>query len=621
MGFKYEIQAIKILIPNDLLSGSLDYAMDQYLSLGMKEFDFNSEKLPEKLAELKNKTASLSIFRVLSFFGLIGFFVLGISESPVWFALFFATGVGFVYLISKYNLLKDQEAIYLSLGKMEENRELRKARKLKSFDPGLEYQNKLHPFSNDLDLFGEHSLLQLLNHTISKEGKNKLAGLITSDFDLSKAATLRAATDELAAKPAFLQAMESIGLAFYRDEKSIHSWIAWLKEPEQKKSWVLPFAWFGPIGGLVLIFVAILGVIPSGFYGLWVLIGIGLLGLLFQSLKNAGEEIPSRNQLKTFRYWLTEIEKQEFQSEGLRNATAGFLENSSKASVLLEELDRLGLWIQNRMNLLYIPINLFFWTDLLLYARLQKWKSKYGKLVSEFPERLATWEMLVSLGTFQYEVGGKGEIIVVENGIKGLEIAHPLLSPEIGIPNDFAQDFESSVILLTGANMSGKTTFMRTLGINCVLVNLGLRPFAKTFGFGEFQLYTSMRNTDNLGESVSSFYAELSRIKLLIDRIDAGEEIFFLLDEILKGTNTEDRISGSEALIRQVVDTKALGIISTHDIELAELETRLEKVKNFSFHSEIHDQSIDFDYKLKVGACPSFNAHKLMELMGIRFQN
>jgi DNA mismatch repair ATPase MutS len=178
-----------------------------------------------------------------------------------------------------------------------------------------------------------------------------------------------------------------------------------------------------------------------------------------------------------------------------------------------------------------------------------------------------------------------------------------------------------SIILLTGSNMSGKTTFMRTLGINCVLVNLGLRPFAKEFGFGNFQLYTSMRNTDNLGESVSSFYAELSRIKLLIDRIEVGEEIFFLLDEILKGTNTEDRISGSEALIRQVVATKAIGIISTHDIELADLENRIETVSNFSFHSEIHDQSIDFDYKLKIGACPSFNAHKLMELMGIRFQN
>lgn len=587
----------------------------------MKEFDFSSEQLAEKLGKLKSKTASLSILRIFSFLGLIGFFVLSLSESPIWFILFFGTVASFVYLISSYNQLKDQEAIYSSLEKMDANRQLRNSRNLKSFDTGLEFQSKSHPFSNDLDLFGDHSLFQLLNHTVSQEGKNKLASLLNSDFELKKAAAFREAIDELSTKPDFLQAMESIGTSFYRDEKSIHSWINWLKTNEEEKSWIKLFAVLGPIGGIILMVLANLGIIPTGFYGIWVLVGMSFLAVVFRSLKRAGDEIPSRNQLKTYRYWMVELEKQEFQSELLQNVTPGFSNGNSKPSLLLEELDRLGLWIQNRINILYIPINLFFWTDLLLYIRLIKWKKNHGKLVSEFPEQLAFWEMLISLGTFQYELGGKGEIITVEKGIRGLEIAHPLLKPEIAVSNDFSQDSSTSIILLTGSNMSGKTTFMRTLGINCVLVNLGLRPFAAQFGFGNFQLYTSMRNTDNLGESVSSFYAELSRIKLVIDRIEAGEEIFFLLDEILKGTNTEDRIAGSEALIRQVVDTKALGIISTHDIELAELENRISKVKNFSFHSEIHDQSIDFDYKLKEGACPSFNAHKLMELMGIRFQN
>ena len=587
----------------------------------MKEFDFSSEQLTEKVGKLKSKTASISILRIFSFFGLIGFFVLSLSESPIWFILFFATVAGFVFLISSYNQLKDQETIFFSLEKMEINRNLRKARNLKSFDTGQEFQNKSHPFSNDLDLFGNHSLFQLLNHTVSQEGKNKLSGLLNSDFELTKAAAYRAAIDELATNPEFLQAMESIGMSFYRDEKSIHSWIKWLKSDETEKSWIKPFAVAGPVGGVILTVLAFLGIIPTAFYGIWVLFGIGFLAVVFQSLKKAGEEIPSRNQLKTFRYWMIALEKQQFQSDLLRSATRGFSEANSKPSVLLEELDRLGLWIQNRMNILYIPFNLFFWTDLLLYVRLINWKKSHGKLVSDFPEQLAVWEMLVSLALFQYELGGKGEIIAVEEGIEGTEIAHPLLVPEIAVPNDFSQDAASKIILLTGSNMSGKTTFMRTVGINCVLVNLGLRPFASRFGFGNFQLYTSMRNTDNLGESVSSFYAELSRIKMVIDRIEAGEEIFFLLDEILKGTNTEDRISGSEALIRQVVNTKALGIISTHDIELADLENRIPKVKNFSFHSEIHDQSIDFDYKLKTGSCPSFNAHKLMELMGIRFQN
>jgi len=594
--------------------------LDQFLSLRMKDFDFSIEKVQEKLARIKRKTASLSIFRLLAFLGIIGFFVLAIAENPIWIILFLLTGVSFVYLVMVYNWQKDQEAIYTSLLKMESNRALRKARILKSFDPGSAHQDKVHPFSNDLDLFGDHSLFQLINHTVSKEGEECLVRLIKSDFDLQKASRLREGVDELSTNPTFLQSMESIGLAFYSAEKAIHTWVKWLGEKEKEKTWVIIFAFLGPIGGLILSTVTYLGLIPVGLFGIWILIGMGFLGVVFGSLKKAGEQMPSRNQLKTYRYWLIELEKQTFESSILKESSAGFKNEAHKASDLLEELDRLGYWIQNRINFLYIPFNLFLWTDLLLYVRLQKWKKSHGKFLSAFPQMLANWEMLISLGAFQHESGTSGEVIQTEKGISGKEIAHPLLKPEVAVPNDFEMTDETLLILLTGANMSGKTTFMRTLGINCVLVNMGLRPFAKTFGFGDFQLYTSMRNTDNLGESVSSFYAELSRIKVVIDRIESGEEIFFLMDEILKGTNTEDRIAGSEALIKQVLDTKGMGIISTHDIELAELEERLTGVKNFSFHSQIHDRTIDFDFKLKAGACPSFNAHKLMELMGIRFQ-
>jgi DNA mismatch repair ATPase MutS len=167
--------------------------------------------------------------------------------------------------------------------------------------------------------------------------------------------------------------------------------------------------------------------------------------------------------------------------------------------------------------------------------------------------------------------------------------------------------------------MSGKTTFMRTLGINMVLANMGLGIFGEKLEIGHFLLFTSMRNTDNLGESVSSFYAELGRIKKLLDFAAKGQPVFYLLDEILKGTNTIDRIMGSEALIRQLADSPCKGIISTHDIELSQLEDKLPYVINRSFHSQIFEDKILFDYKLKEGPCPSFNAHKLMELMGIKF--
>ena len=178
---------------------------------------------------------------------------------------------------------------------------------------------------------------------------------------------------------------------------------------------------------------------------------------------------------------------------------------------------------------------------------------------------------------------------------------------------------DKKLYIIAGCNGAGKTTFLRTLGINIVMANLGLKPFAKKLILGPFLLFTSMRNTDNLGENVSSFYAELARIRELLVRAEAGVPVFFLLDEILKGTNTADRIMGSEALIRQLISGESKGIISTHDIELSELSARIPSLANASFHSEIKENEILFDYKIKAGPCPSFNAHKLMELMGIRF--
>ena len=265
---------------------------------------------------------------------------------------------------------------------------------------------------------------------------------------------------------------------------------------------------------------------------------------------------------------------------------------------------------------------MLFWTDFALFLTLANWKNRVADFLPQLPDSLENWEVWVSLGSFELEVGHLGEGKWTEERILDAKNAsHPLIHPGKAIGNTIQLGNQSQLALLTGANMSGKTTFMRTLGINAVLVNLGLRPFADELTLGPIQLYTSMRNSDNLGESVSSFYAELFRIRTLITRLESGEVIFFLLDEILKGTNTQDRISGSEALIHQVLQTHGFGIISTHDIELADLAQKESRLRNFSFHSEIQDQTIAFDYKLKDGPCPSFNAHKLMELMGIRFEN
>lgn len=587
----------------------------------MIDFDFKTEGIPEKLKALQSQNSRLSIFRLITFFGTAALFVLGFAENPFWLLPAFLALGGFVKLIQKTNVLKDQERIYLALAKMITNQELRLIRNLVTLDPGVEFSDKNHPFSGDLDLFGTHSLFQLLNHTTSQNGKRRLANLMTSSFDPLSSRSRSAAVAELAKKRRFLDAIESVGMAFQKEEKSPDSWVHWLEKKEKSSVIISGLAFLGPLGGMIIFTLVYFGLLPQVALGIWVLVGVAFLSRVFIPLKRAAESIPTAATLKSYRIRARQIENEEFNSPSLLLEKENFGSAQLAASRQLRELDRLGLWAQNRLNLLYLPINLVFWTDFLLFTRLANWKKTVGSSLSHLPENLEKWEVWVSLGAFEEQLEGNGKVNWTEQvQLTAKELSHPLISPVKAIPNSIDFDSETRLVILTGANMSGKTTFMRTLGINCVLANLGLSPFGSSLTLGPIQVYTSMRNSDNLGESVSSFYAELSRIHNLIERLESGEPLFFLLDEILKGTNTQDRISGSEALIQQVLQTQGFGIISTHDIELSELEKSVEKVHNFSFHSEILDKSIDFDYKIKKGPCPSFNAHKLMELMGIRFQ-
>ena len=585
----------------------------------MNHFDFSLEQLELKQKTNKRSVAQLSILRVSSFFVLGATVILTLSEHWAWFFPSLILFSLFVGLINRFNFLKDQERIYLALQLLQSQKQARQERKLGILDSGNEFADKEHPFAGDLDLFGPHSLFQLLNHCTSTGGKQQLAALLKSAVNPKVAQQRNEAVAELQQKPDFLRAMEAIGIAF--PQGKVVPWKLWLEQKETPPNllhWLL--AILGPLGGVLILLLTSQGILPQAILGGWFLVGMLLLAMVFVPLKRAADAIPVASHLNSLRLRAAQIEDISFHSDLLFAEQARLQAGSSPASKQLQELDRLGLWTQNRLNLLYFPINLLFWTDFILFLWLAAWKKRVSNSLVQLPETLENWEVWVSLGSFEVEVGHPGIPIWSEEPILETEnVFHPLLHPAMAVGNSLALNPKQKLVLLTGSNMSGKTTFMRTLGINAVLLNLGLRPFADRMTLGPLQLFTSMRNTDNLGESVSSFYAELSRIRTLLQRLEQEEPIFFLLDEILKGTNTQDRIAGSEALVAQLLPSQGLGLISTHDIELAALGEKEAQVQNYSFHSEIQDQEILFDYRLREGACPSFNAHKLMELMGIKF--
>ena len=205
------------------------------------------------------------------------------------------------------------------------------------------------------------------------------------------------------------------------------------------------------------------------------------------------------------------------------------------------------------------------------------------------------------------------------NEIEAKSLAHPLLGDRAK-SNDFNLYGSEKVALITGSNMSGKSTFLRTIGFNMILTYLGLPTCSKEFKCGISNIYTCMRTQDNLEENISSFYAEILRIKLVIEAAKSGEKVFFLLDEIFKGTNSRDRHIGATVLVKQLAQNGAIGLLSTHDLELCDLEKENKEIGNFNFREYYEDNKIKFDYKLRVGKSETQNAIHLMKLAGIEFK-
>jgi DNA mismatch repair ATPase MutS len=258
--------------------------------------------------------------------------------------------------------------------------------------------------------------------------------------------------------------------------------------------------------------------------------------------------------------------------------------------------------------------------DFIWMYRLENWREKYLEQVKGSLDVLASFESIASIAAHQYAnpTHAIPEISETPFEFTAEQLAHPLIFVSERISNDLSMKGVGHTIIVTGSNMSGKTTFLRTVGINMVLAFVGAPVCAHKLRVAPAQVYTAMRTVDNLAESTSSFYAELKRLRILLNMTEQGEPVFYLLDEILKGTNSRDRHLGAMALIRQLHNRYSSGMISTHDLELGAMEEELKgSVENYSFNSTIEGDKILFDYKLQRGICGSFNASKLMQLMGI----
>jgi DNA mismatch repair ATPase MutS len=265
-----------------------------------------------------------------------------------------------------------------------------------------------------------------------------------------------------------------------------------------------------------------------------------------------------------------------------------------------------------------------FLIDLHILIRAEKWRTKNREEVEKWFDAIADVEALNSLARFAHAnpTYVMPEITDDEFTLKAVEMGHPLIKAEERTSNDFQTSDKGKIIVITGSNMSGKSTFLRTVGLNIVLALAGAPVCAERFTTSKFMLFTSMRTTDNLEHHVSSFYAELKRIEQLLTLVKAEKsQILFMLDEVLKGTNSQDRYHGAMAIIRQMHGFNTIGFISTHDIQLGEEAAKMSFCENFNFTSDVKEGKVEFDYKIKEGICKSFNASALMKSIGIEMGN
>jgi DNA mismatch repair ATPase MutS len=327
------------------------------------------------------------------------------------------------------------------------------------------------------------------------------------------------------------------------------------------------------------------------------------------------------DELETLSRSIETIEKENFAAPLLKDLQHQYKQELTSASNKIKQLKKILDRLDVRFNVvLVLPLNLLLLWNLQQMLQLEKWKKENDADVTHWFDTLGVYEALMSFAVLHFNNPAWAFPTFKEEHffIEAEELGHPLIAAGKRVNNFIKIDHKASVMLVTGSNMAGKSTYLRSIGINVILAMAGAPVCAAKFSLSPVQLISSMRISDNLEESTSTFYAELKKLKTVIDKVNNKEKVFVLLDEILRGTNSLDRHTGSEALIKQLVKQGAAAILATHDLDLASLQENYPgNIFNYHFDVQVNNEELYFDYRLKPGVCNSLNASILMKKIGL----
>ena len=497
-----------------------------------------------------------------------------------------------------------------------------------SFEDGKEYVNPEHPYSFDLDIFGRRSLFQSINRTCTFFGKVRLAEWLQNH--LHKKTSIEKRQEmirEISEHTLFREQFRVAGLVHHGQSSDGEKIQAWSQSPAQylHAGWVKAFIWGVPVINSLLLITSLPGWTSFSWlglsFGIFLVLSFGIIKRATYIQETYGKQLKSLNGYARL---IALAKAENWKSAGMQELMERFNLNGQSPIQALQqlskELDRLDL---RNNQFLYVLLEGSIFFQLQEIVRIERWKVRNGQHISEWLETVGELDALCSLGTFAYNHSQYTYPELTEKPFCFLatQMGHPLMPASQCVKNDATIPSRPFFLIITGANMAGKSTYLRTIGVNYLLACIGAPVCCERLKLYPNQLITSLRTSDSLSDNESYFFAELKRLKRIIDLLNQGQQLFIILDEILKGTNSMDKQKGSFDLIRQFMQLKANGIIATHDLLLGSLIKQFpEEIRNYCFEADIKENELTFSYKLREGVAQNMNACFLMKKMGIILQ-
>lgn len=587
-------------------------------------YNQKSDTLVKLIQELSTKSKWISRLRLIVFIsGILCIWALW-GQAILMIALLLFIVLLFTFLI-RYNDATDQKL------KLFQHLYSLTGEELKSLDhhflhkpDGEKLIQAVGMESNDLDLLGKGSLFQFVNRSISDMGQKEMARSLTSPGENIKAK--QEAIQELSQKMEWIltfRAIQSLSPLSQRSKDFLSGWIK-VNTTGSVPAFYPLLSKVLPLFSILLVGLYAFNFIHDQVFTFAVLLILAIQGFFASRAAGIFKQINHINEeLKSLSPCLESIESETFNSPLLNEIKSNLL-IPEIASESIKKLNAIFNRYDYRMNIVvFIPLNFFTWWDIRLMIELHDWKKSLRGNIDLWYDSLAKFEMFSSFATLAFNKPDwcYPEINTAWFTLVTKDLGHPLIASTKVVTNNFTLSHPNHLALITGSNMAGKSTFLRSVGANMALANAGSPVCAAIFIWSPCQCLTSMRISDNLQEETSTFYAELKKVKKMIDAIKANEKVILLIDEMLRGTNAEDRRLGVNAFVSQMIKANAVGIIASHDSTIYHFSNEYpDQVKPYYFDSHVENDELKFDYKIKPGTDTSANASFLMKKIGIEIE-